>query len=518
MDYKEEIEMNSRNLLPDKSEIKKHYEPAWHDILPQIIASCISFGIVIQAGVNMAYSTVLIDGLSSNKSDIAIDTTQTAWITSLVTLSTPIGSLIAGPLMDNYGRKTLCIATCLPIILSWIFLSFTKSILIIFIARILGGFASGLTTVSLVYTMEISHPRIRGMLLCVNSIAVAFGILLSCLLALFLNWREMAMFFIALNILIFFALIFIIPESPYWLVYFGNDNHDVRDKKIHKSLKFLNPKPMIYEQEYSRIQEINCSRQQNKAKNICDIFKNENWKIMTTPNVYKPLILLIIIILAQQLSGTYVVIFYAISIFRNVGGKFNNGLNEYGALLLLGIIRFVTSIITAFLSRSIGRRTLCIVSGIGMAISMFIATIYLYTMLIIDNNNQLMIILTEHKWILLCVILFYVFTSSFGFAVIPWTLIGELLPISFRGIGGGFMVSFAYIVMFIVVQNYPNAIVTLGPENIFLFFGIMSLIGTIVIYYFLPETLGKSLTEIEKYFSTNKYLEIIRNNNSINSN
>ncbi|KAK0084768.1 hypothetical protein PV325_006463 [Microctonus aethiopoides] len=461
MDYKEEIEMNSRNLLPDKSEIKKHYEPAWHDILPQIIASCISFGIVIQAGVNMAYSTVLIDGLSSNKSDIAIDTTQTAWITSLVTLSTPIGSLIAGPLMDNYGRKTLCIATCLPIILSWIFLSFTKSILIIFIARILGGFASGLTTVSLVYTMEISHPRIRGMLLCVNSIAVAFGILLSCLLALFLNWREMAMFFIALNILIFFALIFIIPESPYWLVYFGNDNHDVRDKKIHKSLKFLNPKPMIYEQEYSRIQEINCSRQQNKAKNICDIFKNENWKIMTTPNVYKPLILLIIIILAQQLSGTYVVIFYAISIFRNVGGKFNNGLNEYGALLLLGIIRFVTSIITAFLSRSIGRRTLCIVS--------------------------------EHKWILLCVILFYVFTSSFGFAVIPWTLIGELLPISFRGIGGGFMVSFAYIVMFIVVQNYPNAIVTL-------------------------ETLGKSLTEIEKYFSTNKYLEIIRNNNSINSN
>lgn len=238
---------------------------------------------------------------------------------------------------------------------------------------------------------------------------------------------------------------------------------------------------------------------------------------MTTPNVYKPLILLIIIILAQQLSGTYVVIFYAISIFRNVGGKFNNGLNEYGALLLLGIIRFVTSIITAFLSRSIGRRTLCIASGIGMAISMFIATIYLYTMLIIDNNNQLMIILTEHKWILLCVILFYVFTSSFGFAVIPWTLIGELLPISFRGIGGGFMVSFAYIVMFIVVQNYPNAIVTLGPENIFLFFGIMSLIGTIVIYYFLPETLGKSLTEIEKYFSTNKYLEIIRNNSSINN-
>lgn len=147
--------------------------------------------------------------------------------------------------MDNYGRKTLCIATCLPIILSWIFLSFTKSILIIFIARILGGFASGLTTVSLVYTMEISHPRIRGMLLCVNSIAVAFGILLSCLLALFLNWREMAMFFIALNILIFFALIFIIPESPYWLVYFGNDDRDVRDEKIHKSLKFLNPKPMV---------------------------------------------------------------------------------------------------------------------------------------------------------------------------------------------------------------------------------------------------------------------------------
>lgn len=49
----------------------------------------------------------------------------------------------------------------------------------------------------------------------------------------------------------------------------------------------------------------------------------------------------------QQLSGAYVIIFYAVNLFLQIGGQFGDGINEYGALLLLGTIRFVMSIVAA---------------------------------------------------------------------------------------------------------------------------------------------------------------------------
>lgn len=159
-----------------------------------------------------------------------------------------MGSLLAGPLMDKFGRKKICMATCLPIILSWTLLKFTSSVSMIYWARIIAGLAAGLTTVSLVYVMEISHPRVRGMLLCFNSVFVSLGILLTCLFALFFNWREMTVIFIIFNIIVFCGLFFI-PESPHWLVYFDSERHNnaQRMARADRSLKWLNPRQTVSE-------------------------------------------------------------------------------------------------------------------------------------------------------------------------------------------------------------------------------------------------------------------------------
>lgn len=220
-----------------------------------------------------------------------------------------------------------------------------------------------------------------------------------------------------------------------------------------------------------------------------------------TPAIYRPITILFIILLIQQLSGCYVVIFYAISVFRNVGAEFGDYLNEYGALVLLGVIRFVISVLTAFLSRTIGRRVLCIVSGIGMSFSMFLASIYLFISSHYGVGSEIIAILDKYNWILLIVVLLYVCMSSLGFAVIPWTLIGELLPISFRGVGGGLMISIAYGMMFGVIKSYPYAVINIGVKNVFLFFAFVSFIGTAFVYLFLPETLGKSFADVERYFA-----------------
>lgn len=71
------------------------------------------------------------------------------------------------------------------------------------------------------------------------------------------------------------------------------------------------------------------------------------YKIYLHPRVYKPLIILLLVFVFQQISGAYVIIFYAVNIFLKIGGHFGEGINEYGALMLLGSIRFIMSIVTS---------------------------------------------------------------------------------------------------------------------------------------------------------------------------
>lgn len=66
-------------------------------------------------------------------------------------------------------------------------------------------------------------------------------------------------------------------------------------------------------------------------------------------DIVKPTIILLALFVLQQLSGAYVIIFYAVSLFQKVGGRFEDYeyINEYGALLLLGLIRFIMSILAS---------------------------------------------------------------------------------------------------------------------------------------------------------------------------
>lgn len=96
-------------------------------------------------------------------------------------------------------------------------------------------------------------------------------------------------------------------------------------------------------------QELEQLHQQPLIKTDSSNIDNETawYEIYFQPRVYKPLIILLLIFVFQQMSGAYVIIFYAVNIFLEIGGNFGEGINEYGALMLLGSIRFIMSIVTS---------------------------------------------------------------------------------------------------------------------------------------------------------------------------
>lgn len=100
----------------------------------------------------------------------------------------------------------------------------------------------------------------------------------------------------------------------------------------------------------------------------------------------------------------------------------------------------------------------------------------------------------------LLLILLYVCFSAVGVIVIPWTMIGELLPGYARGTCSGFLISYGYVWMFLMVKVFPAAL-DYSMVGTFNAFSVVSFLLAAFVLYCLPETKGKTFIEIESYFS-----------------
>lgn len=499
-------------VVPTRVSSENVDKPSFLDVWPQVFASLVSLSSAIQAGINLAFSGVLIPQLSAdtNLKD-NFTKVEASWIASLVVISQPIGSFVAGPLMDIFGRKTICIFQNVPIIIAWIIMFFTReSLWPIYLSRLLAGFGAGLTLVGLVYTAEIAHVSYRAMLLSTNSVNVAFGILVTTVVGVYIDWHYCSLVFGLLSIASL-LLSFLIPESPYWMASFT----DTRQEDTRLVVRKLNLNNDAYSAEWQRIQEaVRKRRTQMEAgegsKGWCSKFRDTCYNFKERGS-YLPFIILLVLFLLQQTSGTYVVIFYTVNIFQSIGGNFGFGFNEYTATIAVGILRFILSLVAAGISRVMGRRPIMILSAAGMALSAGASAGFLFandinTLNFSTSNSTGNSTLPSPSsgvisdwWIMLSILL-YVAAGSIGIMVIPWTLVSELLPIKVRAFGSGLMISYGAVLLFIIIKTFPFLVDLITLPAVFIIYAVMSAVCTIFIYFFLPETLGKSFSEIEKYF------------------
>lgn len=101
-----------------------------------------------------------------------------------------------------------------------------------------------MTTVALVYVGEISHPNYRGMLLCLNSVFVSLGILITYLANIFFEWRTVGAIFTVLSIATMLVML-LLPESPSWLISLNRTNNN------HKSDALLSMNWLYRKQQVS---------------------------------------------------------------------------------------------------------------------------------------------------------------------------------------------------------------------------------------------------------------------------
>ncbi|KAL3272223.1 hypothetical protein HHI36_022705 [Cryptolaemus montrouzieri] len=471
---------------------------SFEEYIRQIIAASISFCIVIQVGANMAYSAILVPQLAESDSSFNITRSEASWIASIVAIALPLGSLLFGPVIDAIGRKWFCILITIPYTIGWCLQIYATDLWYIYIARIIAGFSGGLSTAAIVYVSEISHPSLRQALLSLNSVFVSLGVLLTYLFGTLIRWKLTAILMSAIAIVTAAGMLFL-PESPYWCLIFKDDY-----KGAQKSFRWLYKNKEMFDSQYQHLLMIKTKKrnQQMKEKTRFQKLMSEI-KLYTEKAVYKPTIILVFIFLAQQITGSYVIIFYATDIFRKLDGQNpNQGMSEFASLVLLGIIRFAVAVVAAIISKSIGRRTILISSGVGMAFCSFFAGVYIYFTQLPNEQIAAMNITTSDKTynIAFIFVLAYVAFGSLGFQLVPWTLIGELLPVKVRAVLGGVLVSIAYVLMFLFVKIFPFILDSIDIHCIFYVVSILNFLSVVFVYFFLPETLGRDFDEIERYF------------------
>jgi len=393
---------------------------------------------------------------------------QLGWGVSSLLVGAIVGAFGSGVLSDLYGRKKILIVVALFFAVSCIFTSLATSSVIFITARLFGGLAVGAASVlSPMYVAEVSPPRNRGMLVAIYQLAIVLGILCSYTINYGLhntenNWRWMFATGIVPSVL-FFAGLFFIPESPRWLFKAGRQE---------ESLKVLT---RIGGESLAKVEIVEIAESlkgSSSTVSLGELFK---------PSARKVMIVGFLLAVFVQISGINTIVDYAPKILLAAGVEINNALLQTS---LVGLINFIFTFVAILFIDKTGRRSLYLIGSTGMVITLIMLAISFYLKM-------------QGIFTLICILLFIAFFAS-CIGPVFWTLVSEIFPNRIRGKALAFASFTQWIFNFLVVLLFPHFLASVGGAKTFLFLALMSLFQLLFTYFYVPETKGKSLEEIEQ--------------------
>ncbi|XP_043477246.1 uncharacterized protein LOC122508161 [Leptopilina heterotoma] len=429
---------------------------------------------MISAGLFFGWSSPSIPLLTQNDSPIKLSSNEASWVASLFNVGASFGAVLSLFMVHKCGRKATMIFSVLPSIFGWIIIAFAVSPWQLYISRIICGIASGTSySTTPAYLGEISPPNVRGILGSMLTVSAKFGMLLEYCIGPFVTVKNLAL--ISLTIPILFLITFVwLPETPYQLMRLG------KLKEAEKSLTQLRAA------NQDIVEEIKIIEQSVKDDQI-----NGNGMriIFSVSGNRRALIACLGLLLIQQMSGSQAVTAYAEKIYDEA----NSGLEGKYLTMMLGTIQIIVTIFSGMITDRIGRRPLLLLSTIGCAISTGIVAIYFHLIYL-----QITEISTGFGWIAALGITFYIIFYSLGLSGLPFAMIGELFSTNVKAFSSTICIVFVNILSILVIKTYQILNDFVGIQSAFWLYTLCSIVGGVFIFFYVPETNGKSLQCIQK--------------------
>ncbi len=441
-------------------------------------------------GVLFGFDTAVISGtISMVENQFVLDKIAVGWFGSSALIGAIAGSLVAGLLGDRYGRRPVLILSAMLFFISALGSAISPTFNLLIPARLVGGVGIGIASVlAPMFISEFSPPKIRGRLVALYQMSIVIGILL----AYFSNWELLgfsqnhspdtggsgiwnqvmvfevwrAMFGAEmLPALLFFSLLLVIPESPRWLIKEG------KEEQGFQILRKLGGES-IARAELAAIHE----SVSEKRGTFTELFK---------PGIRLALIVGIGLSVFGQFTGVNIIVYYGPDILGNAGYNLDNALKFQVAI---GLINFVFTALALWKIDNWGRRPLLI----GGMTAVFISLLIIGAMFSFSA--------TQGIWI---VIMLGIYMASLAFSInaVIWVLLGEIYPNRIRGRAMSVATFANWATNFSTAFLFPWFVSRAGMNTGFFAFSGVCFIATLFFYRMVPETKGKSLEEIEKFWN-----------------
>jgi SP family xylose:H+ symportor-like MFS transporter len=407
---------------------------------------------------------------------------QKGWVAASALIGCTIGVSIAGLLSDFLGRKRTLIVAAILFFVSAVGTALPKDVTMFVIFRIIGGVGVGAASItSPMYIAEVSPARIRGRMVSVNQFAIVTGFLIVYLVNYFIalqgteawnidyGWRWM-FGSEALPAFLLLVLLFFVPESPRWLTKYG---------RHEKALAVL-----------ARVGDP--ANAQSQLESIKDAIAHESGSLaqLLKPGMKIVLVIGIVLAVLQQVTGINVFLYFGTEIFKKMGSE------THAALLkevVVGAVNMIFTVIAIWTVDRLGRKPLMLIGSAGMGIC-------LAAMGLAGYLRQ-----TTGMWLLIF-ILGYIACFALSVGPVTWVILSEIFPTRIRGRAMGVATVFLWLANYIVTQTF-----TMMDENQWLIekfhnsfpfwvYCVFCVCLLIFVWRFVPETKGRTLEEIEKYW------------------
>lgn len=454
-------------LLEDSSQ-KQSYLRGYGDIIVALVA-CLG---AMSMGMVLGYSNPALQDEELIR--LLGNTERETWFASLVAIGAIFGGPCAGFLVEVFGRKLTLMVCTLPMGVGWFLITCGVNFAVVYVGRICSGFAMGMVALTApLYIAETASRARRGVLGAGFQLFVSSGILAVYGIGVPLGWSWLAvvcMSVCSLNVL----LLVIVPESPRWFA------AQKRRLEAMDSLAWLADEHADIQEQYMEI-ERSIGTQAKDSFSVAEF---------ASPANYKTALISFGMMFFQQMSGINAVIFYSSQIFATAGYADD----PKTPTLVIGAVLVAGTVVSCVLVDRAGRRILLLVSSAAMTISITALGIHYYLTQRHDYSDGL-------SWLSLTSVLIYVVFFSLGWGPIPWIIISEIVPTRVRGLVNGSATCFAWILLFFITKEFERLKFAINDYGAFWFFGGFCLLSCFFVGFFVPETKGRTLEEIQEHFA-----------------
>lgn len=504
--------------------------------------------IVALGGFVFGFDASVISGVVGFVSvEFGLNPWQTGFVVSSPTLGAIIASAAAAPISDVIGRRTVLLVIASLYVLSAIASALAPSYEMLVFARFVGGLAFGSLMLAPIYIAEISPPALRGKMISINQLNIVVGFSAAYFANyMFLQFSQLDAEWVhrlglaentwrwmlgieTIPALAYFLLLFLVPESPRWLVLQGKVD------KARAILQRLTGNDHV-EAEIESIKQSSEGVQPPYFERLSALF-SKRMRLAVTIGV--------IIGLAQQITGVNAIYFYAPAIFEQSGVGTNAA---FAQAIWVGIVNVIFTLVAMALIDKLGRKPLMIAGLAGVFISLalcaygfnratyemtpqssveleeVIDTTLLepYHGVVFKNDVQfknamrdalgekvyqsnegalIQSAISINSTLVLIGVLGFVASFAFSLGPVMWVLLAEIFPNKLRGVAISFIAVLNSGASFMVQLVFPWELNSLGAAITFLIYASFAVLGLCLVVALLPETKGKSLEDIERQFA-----------------